>query len=536
MPWRGPSHDEPKEFPSLGYLVADYIEAGCAIPDGDRAGEPFVLTDEQLRFLLWHYRLRPDAVVIPTKPSAPFVYRRSQLVRPQKWGKGPLAAAIICAEADGPVLFDGWDANGDPVGRPWATPWIQVTAVSEDQSANIWRALVPMIEQGNITADMPDTGETRVNLPGGGRIEPVTASARSRLGQRITFAVQDQTESWLKRNGGITLADNQRRGLGGMGGRSIETPNAWDPNERSVAQSTFEAHLADVHIDYPTPVKGSIKNKRERRRALTVAYGDSARAPADGRWQPWVDLDRIDAEVEELVNRGDPGQAERWYLNRVLPGADAAFDPDQWAGLLREVRTIEPARLVTLGFDGARRRDSTGIVATDVETGLQIVVAVWERPEHADDDWEVSETEVNAEMVAAFARWDVWRLYADPPYWESTVDGWAGRWPKRVVSWWTNRPRQMALSMRAFKTSMMAGEVGHDGNEIYAVHIANARRVNHPGMVDEEERPLWTIKKDRPDSPNKIDLAMAGCLSWEARGDAIADGALNRRKYRVAGF
>jgi hypothetical protein len=55
-------------------------------------------------------------------------------------------------------------------------------------------------------------------------------------------------------------------------------------------------------------------------------------------------------------------------------------------------------------------------------------------------------------------------------------------------------------------------------------------------MVDDEERPLWTIKKERPDSPNKIDLVMAGCLSWEARGDAIADGALNRRRYRTAGF
>jgi hypothetical protein len=534
MPWRGP--DEPGAFPTLGYLVADYIEAGCAIPDGDRAGEPFILTDEQLRFLLWHYRLRPDAAVIPSKPSAPFVYRRSQLVRPQKWGKGPLAAAIICAEADGPVLFAGWDAAGEPVGRPWATPWIQVTAVSEDQTANVWRALVPMIETGHIRADIPDTGETRINLSGGGRIEPVTSAARSRLGQRITFALQDQTESWLKRNGGIDLADNQRRGLGGMGGRSIETPNAWDPNERSVAQLTFESRLPDVYIDYPTPLKGSVKNKRERRKALEVAYGDSARRPADGRWEPWDDLDRIDAEIEELIQRGDPGQAERWYLNRVLPGADAAFDPEQWAGLARPDAAIPAASLVTLGFDGARRRDSTGIVVTEVATGLQLVAAVWERPTNADDDWEISEGEVDLAMEECFKRWDVWRLYADPPYWESTVDKWAGRWPKRAVSWWTNRPRPMALSMRAYRTSIANGELTHDGHEAYATHIANARRVNHPGMVDDEERPLWTIKKERPDSPNKIDLVMAGCLSWEARGDAIADGALNRRRYRTAGF
>ena len=55
MPWRGP--EAPGEFPTLGYQVADWIEYSCAIPDGEHAGEPFVLTDEQLRFLLWHYRV-----------------------------------------------------------------------------------------------------------------------------------------------------------------------------------------------------------------------------------------------------------------------------------------------------------------------------------------------------------------------------------------------------------------------------------------------------------------------------------------------
>ena len=45
-----------KEFPTLGYLVAEWIEADCVIPDGERTGEPYVLTDEMLRFLLHYYR------------------------------------------------------------------------------------------------------------------------------------------------------------------------------------------------------------------------------------------------------------------------------------------------------------------------------------------------------------------------------------------------------------------------------------------------------------------------------------------------
>jgi hypothetical protein len=48
---------------------------------------------------------------------------------------------------------------------------------------------------------------------------------------------------------------------------------------------------------------------------------------------------------------------------------------------------------VTLGFDGARMRDSTAIVMTDVRTGVQQLAALWERPDNA-DDWEIDESEV----------------------------------------------------------------------------------------------------------------------------------------------
>lgn len=528
MPWRGA--EAPGEFPTLGFLVADWIEDSCAIPDGEKAGEPMVLTDEQLRFLLWHYRLRPNAKADAAKPSAAFAYRRSQLVRPQKWGKGPLSAAIICAEANGPVLFDGWDANGEPVGVPWATPWIQVVAVSEDQTDNVWTALVPMIELGSLRADIPDTGKTRINVAGhggsAGLIEPVTSAHLSRLGQRLTFAVHDETHSWTKHNGGEKLADTQRRNLAGMGGRSIETTNAWDPSESSVAQITFENAPPDVFRDYPEPPKGSIRNKRERRRILKAAYGDS--------W--WVDLDRIESEILELLPR-DPNQAERFFFNRIVAGADKAFDSERWAQLHDpDAGGIAEGRKVTLGFDGARRNDATGLVATDIETGHQVVVGVWERPRELDPDtdWEVPEADVNAAVEWAFDTWDVWRLYGDPPYWETPLDTWAGRYGEdRVVQWWTNRLKQMAFALKAYSNAQADGELSHDGHPKFAEHIANAVK-HQTRMRDDDGSWLWVIRKENPKSAKKIDLAMAGCLSWEARGDAVRKGVLDEPEYEAA--
>lgn len=535
MPWRGP--ERPGEFPTLGHLVIEWIEAHCAIPDGPRMGQPFVLTDEMCRFLHHHYRLHPDAVADPDRPAAGWVHGRgSQLVRPQKWGKGPFSAAAICAEADGPVLFDGWDAAGEPVGRPWPTPHIQVTAVSEDQTDNVFRALKPMIELGSLTADIPDTGLTRINLPNGGLIEPVTSSARSRLGQRITFAVQDETHSWVERNGGRKLADNQRRNLAGMGGRFMETTNAWDPTEQSVAQLTNEKPVG-VHVDYPQPPAGSVRNKRERRRVLRIAYGDSATAPADAGWVPWVDLERIDLEVETLIGH-DAAQAERFFMNRTHAGESVAFDLERWRKLATATEVADGA-LITIGVDGARFNDAVAVVATDVLTGHQWPLAVIERPEHAGDDYEHDFELIDGAVVDAFAKWSVWRAYIDPQWIDNLVDRWQGRWgDKVIVPWYTNRPRQIAHAVRTYRTAITAGDLSHDGDEMMTRHIGNARR-KPLNVKDDQGRPMWTLQKDRPNSPAKIDAAMAGVLSWEARGDAVAAGAqppVKKKTRRIVSF
>lgn len=523
MSWRGPT--EPGEFPTLGYLVADWIEAHCVVPDGDRVGEPFILTTEQLRFVLQHYRLRPDAEPRAGQASSAFRNRRSMLVRPQKWGKGPLTGALICAEAVGPVLFDGWDAAGEPIGRPWPTPWIQVAASSEDQTANVYRALLPMIQQGPLDDLIPDTGLSRINLAGGGFIEPVTAEGRSRLGQRITFAVHDEPHSWLKHNGGWQLADTQRRNLAGMGGRSVATTNAWDPAELSDAQRTAEAGLDDIYVDYPTPPPGSIRNKRERRKVLRAVYGDSV-AERGG----WVDLDRIEAEVEELAVKGDLAQAERFYLNRVIATSDAFFDADAWESR-RDPVEVPDGATITLGFDGSQYDDHTAIRARVVPvegpvyaftpTFADGAVTVWNP---ADYGGEVPRGEVQAAVEELFERYNVIRFYADPELWQSELDAWAARYgAKRVIVWPTYRTRPMSAALERLRTDIATGGLTHDGCPIASAHIRNARRVRRPGGV----------VVGKPNEHQKIDAAVADALAHEAAADARAAGLARARDRRV---
>ena len=316
MPWRKPEY--PGEFPTLGWEVGEWIEAHCVIPDREHGGEPYMLTDEMWTFLAHHYRLHPNAR--DGQLSTAFRSRRSILVRPQKWGKGPLTAALICAEAIGPTVFAGWDASGEPVGKPRPTPRIQIAATTDDQTGNVYGHLVPMIQRGPLYDLIPDAGLTRVLLPGGGIIEPVTSKATSRLGAPISFAVMDETGLWTRENKGHELAKTLRRGLAGMGGRSVETTNAWNPAELSTAQMGMEGKAADVYRDYrPPPAHLSYTNKAERRKIHKHVYGDS--------W--WVDLDAIEAEAAEILET-DPANAERFFGNRVVAGSDSWLPRGMW--------------------------------------------------------------------------------------------------------------------------------------------------------------------------------------------------------------
>lgn len=328
-------------------ITVDWMEQHCAIPDGDNVGGRFLLSDEQASFVANHYTVKATARAGQKAPA--FLFRRSQLVRSQKWGKSPLIAGFTCLEAVGPALFDGWARSGDayvcadhgcpcgweyeyesgePMGRAWSTPLIQITATSEDQTDNTYDALRPMIDLGPLSEQIPRTGEEFIRLPGGGRIDVVTSKANSRLGQRVTFVPQDETGIWTEANGMVKTARTQQRGLAAMGGRAIETTNAWDPAENSVAQRTFESAVTDIHRDFRRPPENlSWKNKRDRRKILQFNYADA----------PWAlaNLTSIEGQVDEMMKEA-PEDAERFFGNRIVYGQgtwlpDGAWDK-AWAG------------------------------------------------------------------------------------------------------------------------------------------------------------------------------------------------------------
>ena len=535
----------PRDFPTL-YVVPDWIERHCLLQSvGGLVLEPqrFKMYDWQLWATAHFYRVRPNAQL--GQLSTAFHYRRGQVVAPQKSGKGPWTAGIVAAEAVGPVLFNGFAEGGErydcrkygcgcgwwyqyepgePMGRPWTTPLIQITATSEDQTDNVYRPLQAMIRNGPLK-ELMKVGEQFIRLPNDGRIDVVTSSAQSRLGNPITFAVQDETGIWSEGNKMTKVATTQRRGLAGMSGRSLETTNGWDPSENSVAQKTAETKQTDVYRFHRLPPKGlAYTNKAERRRIHAHVYEGSSH----------IDLDAIEGEAAELMEK-EPAEAERFYGNRIVAGMGAWLQQDRWDARKADPLDLPPdGSRIVLGFDGSDVDDWTGIRAETLD-GLQFTpvygpdgrLTIWDP---ADWEGQVPRLEVDAAMDELFKRFDVVRGYFDPPYWETEVDTWADRYgEKRVVRWYTQRVVQMHAACERLLTDVTKADAQfrHDGCETTSLHIRNARKAARPSK-------RYVLRK--ASVIQKIDLAVCAILAHEAAGDAIAAGQAKTKRRRARGF
>ncbi|MBB4072057.1 hypothetical protein [Canibacter oris] len=542
-------------------ITAAWIESHCVIPDMTHQGAPFILRDEQLLFVANHYDVKPTAtynpaaetdLTLPQNPkAAAFTYRRSQLVRSQKWGKSPLVSAFACLEGVGPALFAGWSTGketydcaahgcgcgwfyqyeeGEPMGRPWPTALIQITATTEDQTDNTYDALRPMINLGPLSLLIPKTGEEFIRLPNGGRIDAVTSKGNSRLGQRVTFVIQDETGLWIASNGGHNLAKKQRQGLAGMDGRAIETTNAWNPADDSVAQRTYESSAQDIYRDFKqAPSSLDFGNPKDRRKIFAFNYQDA----------PWVNIATIEAQAAEMMEK-DPTDAERFFGNRIVAGHGtwlknlAQWDAKALDGLEGRQAPIKVAARtkICLGFDGSDNNDYTAIRAETLDLYqftpkyLEDRKTMW-RPQ--DYGGRIPRAEVRNAFKAIATEYEIVRAYCDPMFWETEIDELAAEFGSKVfVKWPTNRPAAMFGALERFRTDIYNPDsrFTHDGDPDLRQHLQNAvmRMRSVTRNADGQAVRQYILGKPADADHQKIDYVMSSVLAHEAALDALATG------------
>ena len=514
-PPQAPVRHGPQDLPrhTLGWEAMEWASNWLLQPDRSIAGQPWVFSREQMHFLLWWYAIDEQGRFLKTY---------GVLRRMKGWGKDPLAAVLASIEFVGPCRFGGWKRNGEPIVIPQPSAWVQIAAVSKEQTRNTMTLFPSLLSKRLIQTYVLDVGkEISYAYHGRNQIQAVTSSPKTIEGARSTFVVINESQHWLDNNDGSEMAKAIRRNSAKVGGRALAIRNAHRIGEGSVAEQDWQKYLADgddgeiLYDSLEAPEQTAIEDDDSLRAGLLAARGDSV----------WVPIDRLMIDARD--ERDSEVYRRRFYLNQIRQETNTWITAAEWAAAER-AEDVPAGALITLGFDGARFRDATALVGTVVETGYQWVIGVWQRPDIAPDDWEVPESEVQLAVGGAFTRYSVYRFHADPYWWEETIARWMGRWGEDKVRFLhTNRMMaRLTRTLKAYETAVRTGELGHERSAVFGEHIANA--VKHEvNLRDEDGERLYAISKEHKGSPRKIDVAMAAVLSWGARSEALAAGVTN---------
>lgn len=477
---------------TLGWQILKWI----SIYIRGKGGGPFEPTKEQKRFLLWWYAI---------DERGKFIYRDGVLQRIKGWGKDPLVAVICLVEMLGPCRFGYWTDEampewglvpGDPVGVENEEAWVQVAAVSKDQTKNTMTLFPGMISdllmrEHNMTK--LDIGkETIYAHRGQRRIEAVTSSPRALEGGRPTFIVRNETHHWIDSNGGHEMQEvierNATKSAGGLS-RALSITNAYDPSEGSVAQvqrEGWEAEQGEDSVD-----TGVLYDSVESPDMISMRppeakdWKTEPKTPEERAWREavikawlaaivtavrgdavWLDIESI---VLAIMRRRDRqgkavsvSLARRFWFNAIVAAEDRWADPAAvTAGihpLLRHARTVErdadqlragwivdPDDPIVMFFDGSKSDDATGLVGCRLSDGYTFTIGVWSKPAgEAGKGWLAPRESVDVRVDEAFARFNIVAFWGDPShtlddenerYWDGYIDRWHRKYKEQLQVW-----------------------------------------------------------------------------------------------------
>ena len=532
---------------SLGWIALWWIETFCVHGPGDVQGEPVELDEEFAGFILDSYALDENGRRL---------YDSAFISRGKGRAKSELAGFITLFEAMGPARFDYFAEGGEtyerdgfvytyqpgePVGKTVVAPVIRCLATEEGQAGNTYDNVYFNLSEGPLANGLPRdaAGLTRIFLPGGGEIIPSTASNSSKDGGKETFVVFDETHLYttreLKR-----MYDTVRRNLAKRKAAepwSLETSTMYMPGEKSVAEDTHD--LAKLIREGKARMERLLFDHREADPDIDLSDEEQVRAGIRETYGPFADVMDIDRILAEFYDpRNDPQDSRRYYFNQPTSSKDSWVSSPEWMACAA-TKEVSKGDEITLGFDGSRKRtrgltDATALIGCRVSDGHLFEIKVWEQPEGpAGEGWEVPITEVDYEVRQAFERYKVVGMFADPAKWESYVAQWEADFGKKLkvksslnhpIEWWMtgNRSYLVVRALEQFQNAVVDKELTHSGLAL-SRHVLNARRrLGRSGL---------TIAKEHPESPNKIDAAVAAVLAYQARLQALSKGEATKTTF-----
>lgn len=503
-------------------------------------GKPWKYTMEQARFVLWFHALNADGT---------HVSHSAVLQRLKGWGKDPFAAVESTNTLVGPLEFDHWGKDGQPVGRQVTDAWVQIAAVSLDQTKNtmkIFPGLIPAETRRHFGIQI---GKQNVWARGdAAQIEAVTASPLAIEGGRPKLIIRAETQNWNSSNGGHDMAGamegNAAKSEVGTPARILDICNAYRPGEDSVGQRQREAWDDTQGDDARSLDYGLLYDSLEAPPEAPLT-ADAAPAVVEAVRGDSVWLDAGGRILKSILNPlNSPSESRRKWYNQVTAAEDAWTEPNEFDPLKDDSVVVEPGEEIAMFLDCSKSDDATGLVGVRMSDGHVFTLGMWQRPPgKRGEGWLAPREEVDGVVAHAFDTFRVVAFFGDPShtlddetldsYWDLLFDKWHREYGRRLKVWasgtkggkghavmfdMTDRANAKAIAEAVSFTlrEIQDAQFTHDGDPRLRRHVLNARRYPVAGFV--------SIAKDRADSKNKIDLAVCMVGARMARRRVLNSG------------
>jgi hypothetical protein len=462
---------------------------------------------------------------------------------------------------------------GDPIAKSHPRAWIQIAAVSKDQTKNTMTLFPGLFTQACKDKHGITIGKEIVYAyEGARRIEAVTSSPKTLEGGRPTLVIMNETHHWLSNNEGhemnAVISRNATKSKGGTA-RRLAITNAYEPSQDSVAQrrrETWEEQEAgltaktgimydsleappDATMRPPKIRDSSGKLVEPSEQSIRDHLAAIIRGVRGDAW--WLDVDGL---VDAILDKENPvSRSRRFWFNQIVASEDAWLDPAAIRAaidpLLAEQRkqpdvddlrvgwrNIMPDEDVVLFFDGSKSDDATAIVGCRVSDGFIFTVGVWQKPKgERGKTWLVPRGSVDARVREAMTTFNVVGFWADPShatddtdgtrYWDALIDEWHQTFKDDLKVWATKSglsthsimfdlasPERQRLFVGAAEEFVEMMESKNDIEEFEPQFLIDG----HPALVNHLRNARRypgkygiSLMKDNRESSRKIDLAVA---------------------------
>ncbi|MFC3079505.1 terminase large subunit [Phenylobacterium terrae] len=513
--------------------VIDFIQK-LKITDGKRAGQPFILTDWQEKYIRDVYE-PADA----RTPDSRLVTKGIFSVG-RKNGKSELAAALVLVHLIGPEA----EANGQIISG--ATTAEQARVVFDKVVAFIYASpallkYLRIVDTRSTIHVRPGTSKRAV----GSKYRAISAKPNAAHGLHPSFVIFDELAQSVGRKFFDALISAQ--GARGEPFFMIISTQNEDPN-----------HVMSTQID------DALRTQNPRTVVHLYAAKEGCDLLDEEQWYAanpalgaWINYDRFKAEaIEAKLSPAEEAQFRLYRLNQRVSASTPLVTRESWNACLMPdipapaVHTqtwfeFEPGERLYGGLDLSHRTDLTGLVLVSAER-MHVKSWFWKPkidiPDHTLTDgfpYDVCERQgwltgtpgltINLGFVAAklaelHERYNIVGIAYDPYRMNelltvmehSNIDAQEGDGPGIRFVKYKQSYERMGIGVDALEDAVLNQRLRHDGNPILTWNMANAAQDPHPAG----RKLIKLVPRARIDGAVCLTMAL-GYMS-EDRGNAAS--------------